>query len=56
MEHLGVTRIGLHAEVGNEASQRAAQRAGFRQVQGPPQPLELKGVMRDVVRYERTKN
>lgn len=53
--HLGVTRIGLHAEVGNVASHRVARRAGFQKVEGPPQPMELKGVVRSVVRYERTK-
>ena len=50
---LGLSRIGLHAEVGNAASQRVAQRAGFRAVPGPPQPMELKGVQRRVVRFER---
>ena len=55
-DDLGLVRIGLHAEVENVGSQRVAQHAGFRRLDGPPAERELKGVMRPVLLFERTKN
>jgi RimJ/RimL family protein N-acetyltransferase len=50
-ESLGAVRVQLHTEPGNRASQRVAEKAGFRREALLRSFIELKGTRRDVYMY-----